>query len=122
MGYKSGFERTLSVQLAQSNVKWTYETLELPYVLSRTYNPDFILENGIIIEAKGLLDRDSKAKMAAVKKQYPDLDIRFVFMYADKKVPGSKQTHGQWATKNGFPWADGRIPEEWLHASHTDDR
>lgn len=114
MAYKSGFERTLSIQLQQSGVGWSYETLELPYVLSRTYNPDFILKNGIIIEAKGLLDRDSKAKMAAVRKQYPDLDIRFVFMNADKKVPGSKQTHGQWATKNGFLWANATIPEEWL--------
>lgn len=120
MAYKSGFERTLSVQLAQqSSVKWTYETLELPYILHGIYNPDFILANGIIIEAKGLLDRDSKRKMVAVKKQHPELDIRFVFMKADKKVPGSKQTHGQWATKNGFPWADGTIPEEWLRDNST---
>jgi hypothetical protein len=52
--------------------------------------------------------------MAAVKQQHPELDIRFVFYQADKKIPGSKQTHGVWATKNGFPWADGSIPKEWL--------
>lgn len=114
MAYKSGFERTLSIQLAQSGVKWDYETLELPYTLHRNYNPDFILANGIIIEAKGRLERESKAKMAAIKKQYPDLDIRFVFQYPDKKIAGTKQTHSQWAERNGFPWADSRIPEDWL--------
>lgn len=114
MAFKSGFERTLDVQLKMSGVKYGYETLELPYTLHSVYNPDFILANGIIIEAKGLLDKDTKRKMVTVKAQYPELDIRFVFWEAAKKVPGTKQTHGQWATRNGFVWADGKIPEEWL--------
>jgi hypothetical protein len=106
----------LAAQLNASGVKWSYETVKVPYLLEGTYNPDFVLDNGsgIIIEAKGLLDRDSKRKMVAVKKQHPELDIRFVFMQADKKIPGSKQTHGQWATKNGYLWAEGSIPQEWL--------
>jgi hypothetical protein len=78
------------------------------------YTPDFILDNGIIIEAKGLLDSDSKRKMIVVKKTYPDLDIRFVFWNAKKKIPPTKQTHGEWATKNGFIWSEGEVPEEWL--------
>jgi hypothetical protein len=110
MAFKSGFERTLDQQLKVSGVKYSYETTQIPYILNGTYNPDFTLSNGILIEAKGLLDRESKRKMAAVK----ELDIRFVFYQADKKIPGSKQTHGVWATKNGFPWADGSIPKEWL--------
>ena len=69
---------------------------------------------GFAIEAKGLLDRESKAMMLAVKRQHPELDIRFVFMRADKRIPGTKQTHGEWATKNGFPWAEGIAPEEWF--------
>jgi hypothetical protein len=52
--------------------------------------------------------------MIAVKNQHPEIDIRFVFMDANKRIPGSKQTHGQWAEKNGFKWADGEIPAEWL--------
>ena len=111
---RSGFERTLASQLHAAQIRFEYETLGLDYTLNGTYWPDFILPNGIIIEAKGLLDKESKRKMIAVKKQHPDKDIRIVFMVADKKIPGSKTTHGQWATKNGFKWADGTIPEEWL--------
>lgn len=114
MAYKSGFERTLAAALSLRSVLFKYEDTVLPYTLSREYNPDFhLIKNNIFVEAKGLLDRDSKAKMVAVKKQHPDVDIRFVFMNADKKVPGSKQTHGEWATKNGFVWADREIPAAW---------
>lgn len=114
MAYKSGFERTIVTNLQMRKVKFEYETLQVPYILNGTYNPDFIFPNGVIVEAKGLLDRDSKRKMMAVKKQHPELDIRFCFMVADKKVPGSKQTHGEWATKNGFLWCEREIPQEWL--------
>lgn len=86
----------------------------MAYTLEGNYSPDFVLDNGIIIEGKGLLDREAKRKMIAVKRAHPDLDIRFVFQNADKKVPGTKQTHGEWAARNGFPYADGEIPEDWL--------
>jgi hypothetical protein len=100
-------------------VKFTYETLELPYILNGNYHPDFILSNGVIIEVKGVLDRESKRKMLAVKKQHPDRDIRFLFQEANKKVPGTKQTHAMWADRNGFPWCEGTVPEEWLNAKDT---
>ncbi len=116
MGLKSGFERSIDANLRSRGKEYTYETLELPYILHGTYHPDFMINGGaVVVEAKGVLDRDSKRKMVAIRKQYPDLDIRFLFMEADKKVPGTKQSHGQWATKNGFPWAEGiEIPEEWF--------
>lgn len=123
MERRSGFERTFEVNLKSRGIKYTYETLEVPYVLYKTYNPDwYVSEYGFYVETKGLLDRDSKAKMVAVKKQHPDLDIRFVFMYPDKKIPGTKQTHAQWADKNGYKWADGVIPEEWLDNDRRTDR
>lgn len=114
MGFKSGFERAIDANLKMRKIKFEYETLQVEYILNGTYNPDFIFRNGVIVEAKGLLDRESKRKMVAVKKQHPELDIRFLFMNADKKIPGSKQTHGEWATKNGFPFAEREVPEEWV--------
>jgi hypothetical protein len=109
MAFKSAFERSLAAQLATHKVTYTYEETAVPYVLNGTYWPDFkIVSSGVLIEAKGLLDRESKRKMAAVKEQHPELDIRFVFMDANKRIPGTKQTHGQWATKNGFTWRSGR--------------
>ncbi len=114
MAFKSGFERTVDANLKSRGVEYTYETLELPYVLNGTYHPDFILANGIIIEVKGKLDQQSKRKMIAIRKQYPELDIRFLLMEANKKVPGTKQTHEKWCDRNGYLWAIGTVPEEWI--------
>lgn len=87
----------------------------MAYVLKRTYCPDFQLPNGIFIEAKGKLDQETRSKMIAVKKAHPDLDIRIVFMKGENKLSrGSKMSYLQWAAKNGFPAADGEIPDEWL--------
>ena len=53
--------------------------------------------------------------MSLIKKQYPELDIRFVFMNANNKIyKGSKTTYAMWANKHGFEWAEKNIPEEWL--------
>lgn len=114
MALKSGLERSLDVQLKQSGIKYSYETLKLPYVLDGVYSPDFILSNGIIIEAKGYLDPAAKRKMEAVSRQHGHLDIRFVFSDSSKRFKGSKQTYGTWAVKYGFKFADGRIPAAWL--------
>jgi hypothetical protein len=116
MAFKSGFERTININLLSRGVDFKYEGLKLPYIIDHVYNPDFILSNGIIIEAKGYFRTPSEiAKMRTVKKTYPELDIRFVFMYADKKIPRQKQTHEQWATRHGFPYAIGLVPEEWIN-------
>ncbi len=112
---RSGFERTLSAYLKRLKVPFEYESLKIPYVIHHEYRPDFILSNGVIIEAKGFFRSPAEiAKMRAVKAQHPDLDIRFVFQDAHKQIRGQKTTHAQWAERHGFPWADGEIPKEWL--------
>lgn len=110
---RSGFERTLAAQLKRLKVEFINEPFQIPFVLHRTYTPDFQVGE-VLIEAKGVLDDDDRRKMVAVKEQHPELDIRFVFMKADNKVPGLKSTHAEWATRNGFKWADKEIPKEWL--------
>jgi len=111
---RSGFERTVAAWLKRKKVKFEYETMKIPYTINHTYNPDFILSNGVIIEVKGRFMPGDIPKMRAVKAQHPELDIRFVFMDAHKRISGQKQTHAQWAERHGFPWADKEIPEEWL--------
>lgn len=112
---RSGFERTIAASLDRRKIKYQYEPIKLGYVLERTYLPDFLLPNGIYIEAKGKLDQEARSKMVAVKKAHPDLDIRFVFMRGENKLnKGSKMTYMDWAKKNGFPAADGEIPLDWL--------
>ena len=111
---RSGFERTLAASLKRRKCAFTYESVKVPYISKHTYFPDFLLHNGILVEAKGYFRRGDTTKMKLVKAQNPDLDIRFVFGDAHKKVPGLKATHAQWADKHGFPWADKEIPEEWI--------
>lgn len=115
MKFKSNFEEWIWRSACRRRRKLKYETLWLPYVIKHSYNPDFILSNGIIVEAKGKLDAGTCRKMRAVKEAHPDLDIRFVFQNANNKLSKrSKMRYWQWAEKYGFPWAEGDIPIEWF--------
>ena len=114
--YRSKFELELAKKLGNHKVKFEYETKKFLYIPKpRTYTPDFYLpDTGIYIEAKGHLDKADRVKMALVKEQHKDLDIRFVFMNARNKIyKGSKTTYADWCNKHDFRWAEGAIPTEW---------
>lgn len=72
-----------------------------------------MLPNGVLVECKGQLDVHDRSKMVAVKKQRPELDIRFVFMNAKCRLSRHGKTYGEWADSVGFPWAEGMIPLQW---------
>jgi hypothetical protein len=106
----------LAKGLAQNKVKFEYESKKFLYIPKpRTYTPDFyIVESGIYIEAKGHFDKADRVKMALVKQQHKDLDIRFVFMNARNKIyKGSKTTYADWCNKHDYRWAEKSIPVEW---------
>jgi len=116
-GYRSGLEDDISVDLKKRGVSFEYETLKIKWTLleNKTYTPDFILPNGIIIESKGRFVAADRKKHLKVKEQHPDLDIRFVFSNSRAKLnKGAKSTYGNWCDKYGFTYADKRIPDEWL--------
>ena len=115
--FRSRFELHLAKGLADNKVKFEYESKKFLYVPKpRTYTPDFYLvESDIYIEAKGHLDKADRVKMALVKQQHKDLDIRFVFMNARNKIyKGSKTTYADWCLKHDFRWAEKSIPVEWF--------
>ena len=115
--YRSKFELELAKKLGNHKVKFEYETKKFLYIPKpRTYTPDFYLpDTGIYIEAKGHLDKADRVKMALVKEQHKDLDIRFVFMNARNKIyKGSKTTYADWCNKHDFRWAEKAIPTEWF--------
>ena len=115
--FRSRFELQLAKGLADNKVKFEYESKKFLYVPKpRTYTPDFYLvETGIYIEAKGHLDKADRVKMALVKQQHKDLDIRFVFMNASNKIyKGSRTTYADWCNKHDFRWAEKSIPTEWF--------
>ena len=115
--FRSRFELQLAKGLADNKVKFEYESKKFLYVPKpRTYTPDFYLvESDIYIEAKGHLDKADRVKMALVKQQHKDLDIRFVFMNARNKIyKGSRTTYADWCNKHNFRWAEKSIPTEWF--------
>ena len=114
--YRSKFEAGIAATLLKKKVAFSYESLDLKYILSCSYCPDFILDNGIIIEAKGFLSKEDRRKMVAVKAANPSLDIRFCFQNAKTKLSRGKKrslSYGDWATRNGFPWCHKTIPADW---------
>ena len=113
--FRSNFEKTIALSLEREGVPFGYETKHLKYLKEHTYTPDFILGNGIIIEAKGRFMASDRTKHLLVRKYNPELDIRFLFMNAKNRLSSkSKTTYAQWCEKYGFLWADKTLPKEWL--------
>lgn len=112
---RSNFERTFAADLTRRGIAFKFEPERIPYVETHEYIPDFKI-GSMYIETKGYLKPSDRSKMKQIKKQYPELDIRFVFMSADNRLTAkSKTTYGEWAEKNGFPWCESVIPQEWLN-------
>ena len=116
-GYRSGLEHKLSIYLDELKYKYLYEKVKIEWedLSYRTYTHDFILNNGIIIETKGRFLAIDRRKHLAIKRQHPNLDIRFVFTNSRSKLrKGAKSSYGQWCDKYGFRYYDRIIPEDWL--------
>ena len=113
--YRSGFEAKLAHQLQRGGVSFQYESIRLEYTKTATYTPDFILPNGIIIEAKGVWTVEDRTKHLLVREQHPHLDIRLVFMNASNKIrKGSDTTYAKWCEKKNILYANKTIPKSWL--------
>lgn len=93
-----------------------YEPKKIPYTkLSyHHYLPDWILPNGIVIEAKGRFTATDRAKHLLIKEQHPELDIRFVFKYDNKLYKQSKTRYSDWCDKHGYKYAFKEVPQEWI--------
>ena len=118
-GYRSGFEHTISQQLTEAKVKFKYENTVINYIkpeTHHTYTIDFTLPNGILIETKGRWVLEDRKKHMLIKKQHPELDIRFVFMNPNGKIrKGSKTTYANFCDKHDIIWAAKTIPQEWYN-------
>ena len=121
---RSKFEEDIAKKYPQLE----YEKDKLTYVVpakKRTYNPDWTIRDGVFIESKGKLDRETIEKMLLVKEQNPDKTIYILFQKGNNKVRrGSKTTYLERAKKNGFEaacWQQtrGEIPKEWLEENNN---
>lgn len=117
--YRSGLESRLHTgPLA----KCDYEPMALAYVTESNYIPDFVYGK-YIFEAKGRFRTYGEAsKYIAVRVSNPDYELIFVFSDPAKPMPGAmprrdgtKLSHGEWATKNGFRYfTEQTIPRSLL--------
>ena len=114
--FRSRLERVVASDLKDRGVRYEYEANRIKYVSTRAYIPDFLLPNGIYIEVKGWFRPSDRSKHLKIKKQHPDIDIRFVFSSASQKLNrNSTTTYSQWCDRYGFQWSEKVIPQGWLN-------
>jgi hypothetical protein len=89
---------------------------QIDYSIPHVYNPDFaaiVPGKVILIEAKGRFRESAEArKYKHVRENLPDrYELVFLFQrpqtpmpHAKKRKDGTKQTHAEWADRNGFKW------------------
>ena len=121
--YRSGLEHSVSCNLDELNCTYEYETINIKWedCVHRSYTPDFILPNSIIIECKGFFGKEQRRRHLAIQKAYPHLDIRFVFTNSKSKIyKGSKTSYGGWCDEHGFKYADKTIPKTWIKEKRND--
>jgi hypothetical protein len=112
--FRSKFEEDIYKVAKGNGKKLEFEPYFIPYIMKGSYLPDYVLPNGIVVEAKGYLDAAACKKMKAVKASNPHLDIRFVFQNANgKRNRRAKLRNYEWADRHGFKWAEGTIPLDW---------
>jgi len=124
-GYRSGLEDDIARDIGDRGLPIYYEVVKIPFLQpekKRTYSPDFVLPNGIVIETKGQFTTDDRQKHLWVREQHPDLDLRFIFTRSKTRLgKQSRTTYADWCEgknprKVVFLFADKQIPEAWFLA------
>ena len=123
-GFRSGLEEIIANQLQKAGIDPKFESIKLPFVehKNRNYTPDFPCGlaitsplKGIVIETKGRFLTADRMKMLEVKRQYPNIDFRFIFSNSKARISKvSKTTYAKWCENNGFKYADKKVPLEWI--------
>lgn len=128
--FRSQFEYSVAQQILNKGTTFEYETYEYQYWIKTRgecaccgsrdiweehwYNPDFLLPNGIWLEAKGKWTPKDREKHKAMQRDHPDVDVRFVFMRNNKIHKNSNTRYSDYCDKHGMKWCVGSIPREWL--------
>ena len=127
-GFRSGLEEQVGAELRAAGVDYTFEEKVIEYAVHKVckYTPDFVLPNGIILETKGRFTTDDRMKHRAIREQFPELDIRFIFTNPNARISKrSNTTYAMWCERYGFQFAKAAtkaqlakgassIPAEWL--------
>ena len=131
--YRSKYEANIAKDLKARRIKFEYETVKIPYYLSKkgrcsfcssgvvfvhkVYTPDFII-GSLIIEAKGRFVSSDRTKMLAAKEANPNLDIRMLFMRDQWCTKKKRKRYSDWCNDHNIPFAFGTaLPKSWLRES-----
>lgn len=103
------------------DLDWQGEKVD--YIIPHKYTPDFVKGN-ILIETKGRFRDSAEArKYKHIREALDDMGKALVFVFykpetpmphAKKRKDGTKQTHAEWADKNGFLWYTEETVKELL--------
>lgn len=136
----TGYDSRLEYDLHNNELKGcAYHPREkVNYAVPSTYEPDFVTEvskepsstgsKTILIEVKGRFRTSTEARKyiyvrESINKEQEEKELIFLFQDAAKPMPfvrkrkdGTKQSHGDWADKNGFRYycLKTGLPETWL--------
>jgi len=108
--HRSGYETDTTAFMKTNGIKAEYEPKDkkLKYIKpasNHTYQIDYVLDNQIHLECKGLFSASDRKKILLIKEQYPHIDLRMVFMQPSKKLSKiSKTTYAMWCDKNSIKW------------------
>jgi hypothetical protein len=96
-------------------VSWEYENYKFDLVIPRSYTPDFVLSNGVVLEVKGYFDEEDRRLIKLFKEQHPTVDIRMVLQRPHQKLrKNGKSSYADWCNKYNVPWCEGpSVPSDW---------
>ena len=141
-GFASGLELRNHNVLEASGLQFWYESGEcvihysLPVrvgecndcggksiITKHKYTADFafISKSGklIIVECKGspwAWTGKTRSKHQAIKKQFPEMDLRFVFSNKHSRISKtSKTTNAEWCKRQKFLCETALIPQRWIN-------
>ncbi len=114
-GFRSGFESRVAADLTKNGVYWEYEQHKYNLVIPRSYTPDFVLSNGVVLEVKGYFDAEDRRLIKLFKEQHGDVDIRMVLQKPHQKLTKTgSMTYARWCDKYNVPWCEGpSLPSDW---------
>ena len=104
---KSTFRSTFEEDVAKILKEFNYEPFTVPYIISRSYRPDFVDPSGLyLIECKGYFRDGDTKKYTSIRDSLPKgQESIFVLMQPNKKIrKGAKMTMSQWCDKEGILW------------------
>ena len=130
-------EEKVAAYLEAKGIKFQYESLILSYaktvrkgrceqcgsskvVKIATYKPDFILDNGIIIEVKGRLTSTDRTKLLAVMRSNPERKLRLYFGSDNKLQKNSEKRYSDWCRQHSIDFSIGTVPTRWLRLNQQE--